>query len=132
MSQRKSCPNCARPLDGQPLTIGRFCPRCAEHLDEEARPLVYALILAGYRTYDSCCGHGSRAFSIWLRATEAEAERLRKLIETCEWPHGERWSLDFWSRGYPEPFCWCLCSVDLGIDAFDQSVAIAKHLEEIL
>ena len=89
------CPNCGRVVKA---TSEGFCQQCIREIDPEARMLVLAMNkLPGIQTFESCWGHGRDQFRVWFAAeTPDDVAVLIDLIETCEWPQGERWIIEPW------------------------------------
>jgi len=104
-----------------------MCPRCISKIDEDALPLVLALNkLPGIRTYESCCGHGMERFLVWLRArTPRHIAVIADCLASCEWPHGERWTIAPW-RDVPDVYL--LQSTDIGPGVVGQSRLLCRHL----
>ena len=120
------CPNCGRVVKA---TSEGFCPGCIQEMDPEARILVLAMNkLPGIHTFESCCGHGRDQFRIWF---EAESHRhvavLKDVIETCEWPQGERWTIESWQA---LPGQYILRSTDTTPATYGQSRMIAWSVRE--
>lgn len=123
------CPNCGRETRG-PINDG-FCQRCIREMDSEVRMLVLAMNkLPGIQTFESCWGHGRDQFRIWFSAeTPDDVAALINVVETCEWPQGERWTVMPW-QDFPGQYI--LRSADTTSATYGQSRMIAVALRGLL
>jgi len=125
----EDCPNCGR-ITRDPILEG-FCQQCIREIDSEARMLILAMNkLPGIRTFESCWGHGRDQFRVWFAAeTPDDVAILINVIETCEWPQGERWTIEPW-QDFPGQYI--LRSTDTTSATYGQSRMIAVAIRDLV